>query len=326
MILAGDIGGTKTLLSLYAFEGGALEPRVSKKYDSGQFSSLDVMVRTFLDKECRAEAEAACFGVPGPVSEGQVRTTNLPWHLSEKELAKTLRIPRVKLVNDLVAFASGAMRLPAESLDVLHKGTSFADANVSAVIAPGTGLGQAAVHFVNGTPHILGSEGGHADFAPRNETEMALLTYLLTKLKRVSVERLLSGPGLFHIYSFFRDTGRGEESPEIANLFSTSDPSKVISEAAMSGSDELCVKSLDLFVSMLGSHAGNMMLTYMSTRGVYLGGGIPPKIISKLQDGRLVENYLLKGRLSPMVEATPLYVIKDDRTGLHGAAYLASTL
>lgn len=326
MILAGDIGGTKTLLSLYAFEGGTLRPKVSQKYDSAHFASLDVMVRAFLEKECGSKPDAACFGVPGPVSEGQVRTTNLPWHLSESELSRSLDISKVRLVNDLVAFASGAMRLPDESLEVLHKGNSFADANVSAVIAPGTGLGQAAVHFVNGTPLILGSEGGHADFAPRNEVEMALLTYLLTKLKRVSVERLLSGPGLFHIYSFFRDTKRGEESAEIASLFSSSDPSKVIAEAALSGSDELCTMALDLFVAMLGSHAGNMMLTYMSTRGVYLGGGIPPKILSKLRDGSLVENYLTKGRLSPMVEATPLYVIKDDRTGLHGAAYLASTL
>jgi glucokinase len=325
MILAGDIGGTKTLLSLYEREGERLIPRHFGKFRSTEFETLDRLVHHFLSIH-GADADSACFGVPGPVSEGAVRTTNLPWVLSEGELSQSVGIPKIRLVNDLVAMASGIPLLTSTQLETLHAGAVPEDGSVSVVVAPGTGLGHAMMHREGETVRVFGSEGGHVDFAPRNQIEFELLNYLLTKLKRVSVERLLSGPGLYNIYQFFRDTNRAPETREIVERFTSTEPAKVITDAAISEEDELCVKTVDLFIALLGAHCGNVMLMFMATAGIYLGGGIPPKIVSRLRKGDIVEHYVTKGRLSPLVEATPLYVVTDDRTGLHGAAHLASTL
>jgi glucokinase len=325
LVLAGDVGGTKTLLALYHAKDGHVAIHRSERYDSKAYPTLQEMAREFVGKD-KHLVTAACFGVPGPVSDGTVRTTNLPWRLTEFELADNLRIPRVRLVNDLVATAASLPYLGSLDYITLHPGAAVHERDAFCVIAPGTGLGQAVMYREPGRTILLGSEGGHADFAPRSEREIALLTYLMKKFGRVSVERIISGPGILNIYSFLRDTAFAPESEELAEAIRLGDPSAAIGQAAVKGSDPLAIETLSIFMSVLGAHAGNMMLTYLASGGIYIAGGIPGKILSLLKEGDVVSSYLAKGRLSPLVEATPLYVVKDPLSGLHGAAYLASEM
>ncbi len=325
LILAGDVGGTKTLLALYNSKGGRVALHTTKRFDSKAYPSLQKIVEEFLIGEGVSVA-AACFGVPGPVSDGTVRTTNLPWRLSEREISAQLSIPRVKLVNDLVATAACLPYLGSLDAITLHPGAAIREQHILCVVAPGTGLGQAVLYRDTTRTVLLGSEGGHADFAPRNSQEIQLLQYLLEKFNRVSIERLLSGPGIYNIYSFLRDTKFAEERAELAHEIEIGDPGAAIAKAASSGKDPLAMEAIQLFARILGSHAGNMMLTYLASGGIFLGGGIPPRIIDLLKHSEIVSSYLTKGRLSPIVEAAPLYIIKDDRAGLHGAAYLAADM
>lgn len=325
LVLAGDIGGTKTLLALYHAKDGHVSVHRSQRFDSKAYPTLQEMAREFVGRD-KHIVSAACFGVPGPVSDGAVRTTNLPWRLSEYELSDELKIPRVRLVNDLVATAASLPYLGSLDYVTLHPGAAVHEQDTFCVIAPGTGLGQAVLYRDPGRTVLLGSEGGHADFAPRTEREIALLSYLTKKFGRVSVERIISGPGILNIYSFLRDTGFAPESSELAEELRLRDPSAAIGEAAKAGNDPLATETLSIFMSVLGAHAGNMMLTYLASGGIYIAGGIPGKILELLKSGEVVTSYLAKGRLSPLVEATPLYVVKDPLTGLHGAAYLASEM
>lgn len=325
LVLAGDVGGTKTLLALYHAKDGHVAIHRSQRFDSKAYPTLQEMTREFIGKD-RTIVSAACFGVPGPVSDGAVRTTNLPWRLTEYELAEDLRIPRVRLVNDLVATAASLPYLGSLDYLTLHPGAAVHEQDSFCVIAPGTGLGQAVLYREPGRTVLLGSEGGHADFAPRTEREIALLSYLIKKFGRVSVERIISGPGILNIYSFLRETRFAPESPDLAEAIRVGDPSAAIGQAAVEGTDPLATETLSIFMSVLGAHAGNMMLTYLASGGVYIAGGIPSKILDLLKGGEVVGSYLAKGRLSPLVEATPLYVVKDPLTGLHGAAYLASEM
>lgn len=325
LVLAGDIGGTKTLLALYHAKDGHVSVHRSQRFDSKAYPTLQEMAREFVGRD-KHIVSAACFGVPGPVSDGAVRTTNLPWRLSEYELSDELKIPRVRLVNDLVATAASLPYLGSLDYVTLHPGAAVHEQDTFCVIAPGTGLGQAVLYRDPGRTVLLGSEGGHADFAPRTEQEIALLSYLTKKFGRVSVERIISGPGILNIYSFLRDTGFAPESSELAEELRLRDPSAAIGEAAKTGNDPLATETLSIFMSVLGAHAGNMMLTYLASGGIYIAGGIPGKILELLKSGEVVSSYLAKGRLSPLVEATPLYVVKDPLTGLHGAAYLASEM
>lgn len=325
LVLAGDIGGTKTLLALYHSKDGHVSVHRSQRFDSKAYPTLQEMAREFVGRD-KHIVSAACFGVPGPVSDGAVRTTNLPWRLSEYELSDELKIPRVRLVNDLVATAASLPYLGSLDYVTLHPGAAVHEQDTFCVVAPGTGLGQAVLYRDPGRTVLLGSEGGHADFAPRTEREIALLVYLTKKFGRVSVERIISGPGIFNIYSFLRDTGFAPESSQLAEEIRLRDPSAAIGEAAKTGNDPLAMETLSIFMSVLGAHAGNMMLTYLASGGIYIAGGIPGKILELLKSGEVVSSYLAKGRLSPLVEATPLYVIKDPLTGLHGAAYLASEM
>jgi glucokinase len=325
LILAGDIGGTKTLLALYHSKDGHISLHRSQRFNSKSYSSLNEIVTEFLGKD-RIQIAAACFGVPGPVSDGAVRTTNLPWKLSEFELAEQLKIPRVRLVNDLVATSASLPYLGSLDYITLHPGAAVHEQETFCVIAPGTGLGQAVLVREPGRTITFGSEGGHADFAPRSDQEIALLSYLSKKFGRVSVERIISGPGILNVYSFLKDSAFAPESEALAEAIRLGDPSAAIGEAAIKGNDPLASEALNIFLRVLGAHAGNMMLTYLATGGIYIAGGIASKIVDLLKNGELINSYLAKGRLSPLVEATPLYVIKDPLTGLHGAAYLASEL
>jgi glucokinase len=237
-----------------------------------------------------------------------------------------LGITAVRLVNDLVATTAAVPFLSEEDVIVLHRGELTGREKIYGVLAPGTGLGEG---FLIRGPHqneAIGSEGGHVDFAPTNETEIALLQYLLSKHQRVSYERVLSGPGLISIYNFLKDTGRSQEPPALTARMHTENQAAVISQTALNHEFEICVRALDIFVSVLGAQAGNMVLTVWAMGGIYLGGGMPPKILPKLMDGSVVSSYLNKGRLAKLVSKAPLYVIRDDHAALLGAAYLASTL
>jgi glucokinase len=329
-LLAGDVGGTKTRLAIYDRAGDAFELRHMAVYESSASPTLETVVQAFLGEHPPAQPiEAACFGIPGPVVRGLVRTTNLPWVLEERSLAANLNVPKIRLVNDLAATAAALPLLGPADLITLHPGLQEREREVYAVVAPGTGLGQAfLIRGAGGRYHPFPTEGGHVEFAPKDELEFDLLTYLQSRLrKRVSVERVLSGPGILNIYAFFRER-RNLEEPEALReeIASAPAPAAVVSEHGLKGTHDICVQALDLFARLLGSHAGDAVLTYLSTGGMFLGGGIPPKLAAKLQEGGTVAAYLHKGRLSPMVAMTPLHVIRDDRAALLGAASIAAAL
>ncbi len=325
MILAGDVGGTKTRLAIYDMQEGSFAQLYLDTFASPDFSGLEEVVKIFLQNR-RAQVTKACIGVPSPIVEGKAKPVNLDWELDEKRLALALGINAVRLVNDLVATTAALPFLSENDLFVLHAGQLSGGETTLAVLAPGTGLGVGFLHKKTNQYEVIGSEGGHADFAPNSQIEIALLEYLQTKFKRVSYERVLCGPGLVNIYNFLKDTGRAAEPPELAARLEDEDQAAIISTAGQAGEFEICVQALDIFASVLGAQAGNLVLTVLATGGVFLGGGIPPKIFPKLQDGTLVSSYLNKGRLSELVRKTPLYVIRDDHAALLGAAYLASTL
>jgi glucokinase len=341
MILAGDVGGTKIRLALYQLEDGKLIRRQTDKFVSRDYPCLEEVVQIFLNKY-KISVTKSCFGVPGPIVNGEARATNLPWKLKEEQIGQALSLPTFKLVNDLVATAAAVPHLKSDDLFTLHEGktlnstkknlrdTLSKDSKVEeaiyGVLAPGTGLGQAFLHFKSGQHYLMASEGGHVDFAPTNKIEIELFQYLKSRYGRVSYERILSGPGLVNIYTFLKDKGFAPEPPELSKRLREEDPGIVISSTGKNGEYELCVKTLDIFASVLGSQAGNLVLTLLATGGIYLGGGIPAGIYKKLAEGNTVTSYLNKGRLSHLVENTPLYVILDDHAALLGAAYLASTL
>lgn len=326
MILAGDVGGTKTRLALYSIEGGKLTRQQMERYESSAFKSLEEIISKFLEGK-NASPTAACFGIPGPVVNGTVKVTNLPWTLSEKEISEKLNIPKVKLVNDLFATAAAVPFLAGDDLLTLHKGNELGSNGVAAVIAPGTGMGQAILSMQNGKATPLASEGGHANFAPTNDLEIGLLKYLKEKKgEHVSVEHVICGPGLVNIYNYLKDTGVSTEPAELTEAFKNEAPAAVITKFAQEGKFEICVKALDIFVNALGAHCSNFLVSTLATGGIFLGGGVPPKIIKKLQDGTILKSYMAKGKMQKTVEGTALYVIKDDHAALTGAAHLAKDL
>jgi len=334
VILTGDAGGTRTRLALHETnekkDRRTLEPEVVDVFPSSSAATLEEIIRGFLKRHPIADRlDAACIGVPGPVIEGSVRATNLPWLIHEKSISENLDIPKVRLVNDHVATAAALPLLAPEDLTTLHPGRAERERRVFAILAPGTGLGQAySVIGSDGRHHPFPSEGGHVEFAPKDELEFELLKYLKKKLrKRVSIERVLSGPGLMNIYSFLRDRSYGEEPAALRDeIAAARDPTAVVGGHGLSGRYAICSRALDIFARVLGSQAGDVVLTYLSTGGVFLGGGIPPKVAEKLQAGETVAAYLRKGRLSPLVEMTPLHIIQNDRAALLGAAAIAADL
>ena len=334
IVLTADAGGTRTRLALHDTEDGAdrgaLEPEVVEALPSNSAPRLEEIVRGFLERHAVAgRIEAACIGVPGPVVEGSVRATNLPWVVDEKAFGEDLGISKVRLVNDHAATAAALPLLTAEDLITLHPGRPERERQVFAILAPGTGLGQAySLRGGDGRHHPFPSEGGHVEFAPKDALELDLWQYLRVKLrKRVSIERVLSGPGIMNIYSFLRDRSHGDEPTALRDeIAAANDPAAVVSGHGLSGTHAICSMALDIFARVLGSQAGDVALTYLSTGGVFLGGGIPPKVAPKLRSGGTVEAFLRKGRLSPLVEMTPLHIITNDRAALLGAASIAVTL
>jgi glucokinase len=322
MILAGDIGGTNTRLAYFAAEEDRVRLVDLQVFPSRKYAALEEVLAEFRSSR-KLPVERASFGVAGPVKRGRCVTSNLPWEVDARLLARQLDLETTLLINDLEANAYGIAALAPEDFVTLNEGEPNATGN-AALISAGTGLGEAGLHWERGRHVPFASEGGHSDFAPRNEVEVELLFYLLRKLKRVSYERVLSGPGLYNIYQFLRDSGRGEETPELAEKLRGKDPAPIISREALDGTSELCVRALEMFVSFYGAEAGNLALKLMATGGLYIGGGIAPRIIEKLRGPTFWEAFTTKGRLSPLLVATPVRVIMNDQTALLGAARLAA--
>jgi glucokinase len=321
MILAGDIGGTHARLAFFQANNGYLKLISETSFASREYSGLEVIVSTFLDQQ-HMGVDAACFGIAGPVRNGRAEVSNLPWVVESSRLAREIQVGSTFLINDLEASAWGIGALDIADLFILNEGIRGAQGN-QAVIAAGTGLGQAGMFWDGCQHHVFACEGGHTDFGPRNDLETELLKYLLAKFGRVSYERVLSGPGLVNIYSFLRDTGRGEEPKWLAEKLVIGDPAATISIAALSGQSPLCEQALDMFVAIYGAEAGNLALKVLATGGVFISGGIAPKILPKLKDGKFEQAFLDKGRMRPLLEAMPVRVIVNENTGLLGAARCA---
>jgi glucokinase len=319
VILAGDIGGTKTRLALYTLESGRLVKGVEETYPSREHGTFDTLLAAFRSAH-RDRIHAACFGVAGPVRGGHVRTTNLPWELDAHALASALGLARTWLVNDLESTAWGVTVLPEACLATLNAGTRDPQGS-AAVIAAGTGLGMAGLRWNGALHEPIASEGGHASFAPYDERGVALRAGLARRFGHVSWERVLSGQGIVHCYEFLRDTGAGEEPARLAMALKTGDPAAAITAAA--ATVPLCAAALDLFVGLYGAAAGNLALTVMATAGVYVGGGIAPRIVDRLRAGGFMATFVAKGRMQPLLESMPVRVVLDDRAALIGAAQCA---
>ena len=330
MILAGDIGGTKTNVGLFEVVEG--RPRLirAETYVSEEHAGLAALLAAFLAEHPGARIDAACFGVPGPVLDNRAVTPNLSWDVDGDRIAAETGLPQVVLINDLVATAEGIPLLEEDELATLQTGVPDAPGN-RALIAAGTGLGMALVPRVGDRWVPVASEGGHSDFAPRNEEEMGLLRYLRERFGRVSVERVVSGPGLFNIYSYLRDVHHVQGNPRVQQTRAQGkDPARVIGEGALAADPDarcgLCVRALEIFVAVYGATAGNLALIGTATGGVYIGGGIAPKILPRLADGLFLQTFLAKGRYTPYLERVPVRVILNDRAALLGAARRAGTL
>jgi glucokinase len=321
MILAGDIGGTNTRLAFFRWEDEHLRVAEEATFRSREYGSLDEIVVQFVSSR-KLAVKRASFGIAGPIKNGRCEATNLAWIVDGRKLAGKLDIEKVVLINDLEANAYGIAMLESKDFVILNQGASDASGN-AAIISAGTGLGEAGLFWDGKQHHPFACEGGHTDLAPRNELEVDLLRYLQTKFNRVSYERAVSGPGLVNIYDFLRSTGHGQESPRIAEEMRQQNPAGVISKAAMEGTCPLSVKALDLFVSLYGAEAGNLALKIMSTGGMFVGGGIAPKILPKLTGPLFIEAFTDKGRMSPVLKAMPVRIILNDKTALLGAARCA---
>ena len=323
VILAGDVGGTKAWLGVFHASGNdaaaPLSLQRSAKYSSRSASSLEQLVAEFLKDE-RQPVDYACFGLPGPVGGKKVKLVNLPWEVDADALSERFGFRGTFLINDLVANAYGIGELDPRDFAVLHAGETRAAGNM-AVVSPGTGLGEAGI-FWDGRKHTpFACEGGHCDFAPRTDLELALLKYLFAPYGHVSYERVLSGSmGIPNLYAFLRDTGDTRETPSVAEALKTGDPGSIISRAALDGSCPLCLQTMDLFASILGAEAGNLALKTMATGGVFIGGGIAAKVLPLLQRPPLLESFFAKGRFSDFMRRIPLRVILNDRAALLGAA------
>lgn len=327
--LAGDVGGTNTRLASFevGVAGGSGRGRASLRldreetYPSREHAGLEAIVESFLAGE--QPPERACFGIAGPVRDGRCQATNLAWVVDAAQLAAALRIVQVALINDLEAFAWGIDELPASSLAPLAAGDPDAHGN-AALIAAGTGLGEAGLAWDGHRRRPFATEGGHTSFAPQGEVESELLRYLAERHGHVSWERVVSGPGLVGIHAFLCEHRRAPAPGWLAEELEAGDPAAAISQAALDGRDEIAVEALDLFVRCFGAEAGNLALKVMATAGVYLGGGIAPKLLERLRAPDYLEAFRAKGRMRPLLEAMPVTVVLDEDAALLGAATYAA--
>ena len=319
MILAGEIGATRTRLAAFNTEGNRLSCVVEKDYASHDYPGLAEILPQFIRSE-GFPVHSACFGVAGPVRHGRSKISNLPWTIDAGELAKQLKLPLVGLLNDLEAYAYGIDALESKDFITLSEGSEDAEGN-RAVISAKTGLGVAGLFWDGFRHHPFPCEGGHADFAPRNELQMELLAYLLKKHGRVSGERILSGPGIKNIYDFFRDSHKAEEPAWLhEQITAAADAPALISQLAHEGKAAICEQTMTLFVSVFGAETGNCALHYMTTGGIFIGGSIAAKNVDKMKDPVFMESFLDKGRMETLLKDMPVKIILNDDCGLIGAA------
>lgn len=320
MLLAGDIGGTKTNLAIFTLDGDWRNPVHEATFPSGDYPSLEAMVREYVTQQQVASVDHASFGVAGPVIEGHATITNLPWKMDEQHLQQELNIPSVSLLNDLEAIAHAVPFLDERDLATINPVQAEAEGAI-AVIAPGTGLGEAYLTWNGSAYQSHTSEGGHGDFAPTNALQLDLLSYLLERFPHVSYERVCSGKGFPNIYAFLKDRALAEAPAWLEQeLAQAQDKTPVIMHAALDTTCDIAVKTLNIFVSVLGAEAGNMALKVLATGGVYLGGGIPPRILSYLSGERFIKAFTNKGRFGKLLSTVPVHVILNPKVALLGAA------
>ena len=321
MILAGDIGGTHTRIALFELNQNRLNRLLDRVYPSRDYKSLDEIISLFVSNE-NMNISAACFGIAGPVMHGKVSTPNLAWVVDALQLTKLLQVQAVWLINDLQAHASGIHDLDAA--DFIHLNTAAIGEGNAALIAAGTGLGEAGLYWDGIRHQPFACEGGHCDFAPRSDLQTDLWHYLNKKFGRVSYERILSGPGLHNVYEFLRDSGTEQEPDWLKEeIEQASDPTVVISHVGMNGKAAICEHALDIFVSVYGAEAGNLALKLLATGGVFLSGGIAARILARLQGPAFLQSFISKGRMQPLLEKIAVKVVNNDQVGVIGAARYA---
>jgi glucokinase len=317
--LAGDVGGTKTILALFETEGGDVKCLKKEQFSSAHYQTFTELLASFLSAADCTQIAAVCIGVAGIVVNGRCETTNLPWVLSSKEIGERVNSPNVWLLNDLEATAWGLLDLPERNFVELNPDAQQLQGNI-AVVAAGTGLGEAIIAWDGVAHHIIASEGGHTDFSPTNEQEIALLRHLMEKYPaHVSCERLISGEGLINIYQFLKHINYAPTTPETEQQMTERDPAAVIGEAGVAGSDALCVEALKLFCRLYGAESGNLALKCLSYGGVYLAGGIGAKILSVLQQGEFMCGFLAKGRCRAILQKISIKVCTNPEVALLGA-------
>ena len=321
MILAGDIGGTHARLAVFNVNQGHFELVSSETFPSQQFLGLDEIVVQFV-KNSGIQPSQACFGIAGPVTNGRVEASNLPWIVEASRLAHELKLAQVLLINDLEATGWGIGALEPNDLVSLNNVAAIESGN-QAVIAAGTGLGEGGLYWDGKRHHVFASEGGHGDFAPLDDIQVEIFEYLRKRYGHVSYERVLSGPGLVNIFEFLRDSGRGKPPEWLIAEMTEHDAAAAISRSALAGRCAMCDTALEIFVSIFGAEAGNLALKLKSTGGVFLAGGIAPKILPKLTTPTFMEAFLSKGRLRRLMQIIPVKVITNDQLALLGAARCA---
>jgi glucokinase len=328
-VLAGDIGGTKTLLQIAECRAGRCRPVRERRFDSGAYDSLSSIIREFLKEDKKNSVKAACFGIAGPVKQTakgeSVKVTNLPWEIHGPDLRRKFKFPGLRLINDFQAIGYGIEALSKKDLVVLQHGRPVRHAP-RAVLGAGTGLGQGILIWDKDHYAPIATEGGHANFAPTNELQIDLARHLLISHGRTSWELVLSGHGLVELYAFMKLRGEIAESPTVARDMQSEDPAAIITRAALEQNDPLANRALDLFVDIYGAQAGNLALNAGATGGVYIAGGIAPKILSRLTDGRFMRAFHSKGKMRSYVEAIPVQVAINPQVGLIGAVRAANRL
>ena len=321
-LLAGDIGGTKTTLALSRIEGGKINLLQKKRYTSNSYASAEDLIGQYIKEEgIDPGSTVISLGIAGTVTRGECHTTNLPWTVDESLLKEGFKFRQAKLLNDFKAIAYGIPLLQKEDIALINKGYLDREGPI-AIIGAGTGLGEGMAFFSQSskTYEVIPSEGGHSSFSPTNEEEIGLLKYLIAREGHVSFEKILSGQGLFNIYNYFAESGYAEKTEELTARLSEGEPAALISEFGLSGKDSLSRRSLEMFVRIYGVEAGNLALKFLPSGGLYLAGGIAPKIIKLLQNGLFMESFTGKGRLSGLLKNIPVYAILNEDVGLIGAA------
>ena len=318
-VLAADLGGTKVNFALYKVQQQQIETLLSAKYHSKDYPSFVSIIQTFFSEHPGVKPQSICIGVAGPVINGSADITNLNWIISADEIAHAAGYGKVTMINDLEATAYGVACLPDEDLVTLNEGVPGAG-NI-AIVAPGTGLGEAGMFWNGSAYHPFATEGGHTDFGSRTEVDIELYRYINQKEKVVSREHVLSGPGIFRVYNFLKEIKKMEEPAWLADAIKEEDPSAAISNAAIEATAEICVETMKIFMQHLGHESANLVLKMKAIGGLYLAGGIPPKIIQLLQQDTYLKAYLNCDRMHELVQAVPIKVIMNEKAPLIGAGY-----